>query len=294
MTPGKSATYQPVAGCASRRRSARSGSPGGLPGRSGCPRTRNRKSGRRRPSSSSASVSWISPPCPRSEPLEYRENLRRQHVASDDRHVTGSFFDRRLLDHPGQAIQPRPERAGLDDSVLGNLRARHPQQRHHRPVVVLAPRRSTGAGRAAAQSKMSSGRMTANGSLPTALRACSTAWPMPSGSRCSTDRDVGQPSKSGARFRAGRACRAAQGSFPTQAPVAKWSSKAPLPRLITITMSRDSRSDDFLDHELDGGRIDDREQFLGHRLGRRQHAGAKAGGQDNGFFYLHGCLVNSW
>src|SRR5580704_6359795 len=35
------------------------------------------------------------------------------------------------------------------------------------------------------QSKMSSGSITANGSLPTASRACSTACPSPSGCRCS-------------------------------------------------------------------------------------------------------------
>src|SRR5271156_761642 len=34
-------------------------------------------------------------------------------------------------------------------------------------------------------SKMSSGSITANGSSPTAARACSTAWPRPSGCRCS-------------------------------------------------------------------------------------------------------------
>src|ERR1039458_499554 len=35
------------------------------------------------------------------------------------------------------------------------------------------------------QSKMSSGSITANGSSPTASRACSTAWPTPSGRGCS-------------------------------------------------------------------------------------------------------------
>ena len=140
------------------------------------------------------------------------------------------------------------------------------------------------------QSKISSGRSTANGSLPTA------SWPEARHGRYPVARaappcNVRQPRGAAHDFEQVDACRAAQGNSPAQARVAKWSSKAPLPRLITITISRNSGRNDFLDDKLDGGRIDDRQQFLGHHLGCRQHPGAITGGQNDGFIYLHGMLV---
>ena len=142
------------------------------------------------------------------------------------------------------------------------------------------------------QSKISSGSTTANGSSPTAVLACSTACPMPSGCGLLHRRDAWPGLRSAAPSPAARCLfRSLQESVRAPAPVGKWSISAPLPGLVTITMSVIPSRDDFFDDDLDRRRVDYRQQFLGHHLGRGQHPGAKAGGEDNSFANLQWRLI---
>ena len=114
-----------------------------------------------------------------------REDIRRQHVAADDRQVGRRFVARRLLDQIAHLVDALAEIARPARS-RSRRSSRCPRAARARPRAPGRRRRSNTsiscliAGGSA--SMTSSPRMTANGSSPTSSRVTSTAWPRPSGS----------------------------------------------------------------------------------------------------------------
>ena len=84
-----------------------------------------------------ASVSWISPPCPRLDLVEGVEDLGREDVAAHDRQVRRGLVGLRLLDDVADADEAGSDRLGGDAAVGGDLLARELLQGDHRAAVAL-------------------------------------------------------------------------------------------------------------------------------------------------------------
>ena len=206
------------------------------------PQSKRRPSKRRpwngvRPiSAAMASVSWISPPAPRSLALEVLEDLGLEDVAADDRSATAPP-PAGLLDQAPDLGQPAVVDARHRGCRSGwSARAARPRPRRccrrsrHRP-------RPSASGRAVASIR-SSGRITANGSSPTGrgrTRPHGRGRAAPAGGcRCSSpgrqDRRDTDPARS--------ACPALAQRCSSSKAESKWSSIALLPRPVTKMNAR--------------------------------------------------------
>ena len=139
----------------------------------------------------------------------------------------------------------------------------------------------------------SSGSSTANGSSPIQWRAHHTAWPRPSGFCWRVKIALpGLMVASSRLLQLGLLVAALDQRGLELVGVVEMILDRALVAAGDEDEFLDAGGEAFLDRVLDQRPVDDRQHFLGHRLGRRQEARAQAGDRQNGFTDALGHVVD--